>query len=74
MRGRRPFHRAADNSGPVKRSKISGIPAVNDILADRALDDMVRWLDDVRDIHEQAHAQPDNAFRIIKKLFNSFPQ
>jgi hypothetical protein len=29
---------------------------MDDILAERALDDMVRWLDDVRDIHEQAHA------------------
>ncbi|HMF29638.1 MAG TPA: hypothetical protein VKE42_12740 [Candidatus Cybelea sp.] len=29
---------------------------MNDILTDRAFDDMVQWLDDVRDIHEQAHA------------------
>lgn len=29
---------------------------MNDILADRALDDLVRWLDEVREVHEQAHA------------------
>jgi len=27
---------------------------MNNILADRTLDDLVRWLDAVRDLHEQA--------------------